>query len=64
MSQNKPATTEGTMRTTVNLPDSLWETAKKHCVDERITLKELLALTVREYLTRHATQEVGLKDKP
>lgn len=48
----------------MNLPDSLWETAKKHCVDERITLKELLALTVREYLTRHSTQEVSLKDKP
>lgn len=39
-----------TMRTTIDLPNGLWEDAKKRAIEKRISLSKLIADALREYL--------------
>ena len=50
MTQNHILAPEGKTRATVEFPDSVWETAKKFCIDARISFKDLVVTAVREYL--------------
>jgi metal-responsive CopG/Arc/MetJ family transcriptional regulator len=44
--------TEPLARATVRLPQSLWDEVQHRAIDEHITLSELMAKALREYLAK------------
>lgn len=51
-SMAKPKDTEKLARATMRLPQSLWDDVQHRAIDEHVSLSELVAKALREYLKK------------